>query len=244
MPNINGRRLAPATCSKPHPCHCAARPCEGCVELHAGAHGRARPGRTTAALRPLCARQPPNGRRAGATRQSGGAVGEGFNIFAEGGHLRPRFLMGVRRQKGGLKAPYFGWRARRSVGRMRPCHWQRAPRDRGGCSGEHKWPQVSTRRGGSTYILATARPAQITAVWSSTPAPCCAPQGRGPGESWARGGRCARASPPTACALAPRDSRGGLCARASACLQRAGHPSRHCHGALPRGWGQRGMGCL
>ena len=37
---------------------------------------------------------------------------------------------------------------------------------------------------------------------------------------------------------------GGLCARASACLQRAGHPSRHCHGALPRGWGQRGTGCL
>ena len=105
------------------------------VELHAGAHGRARPGRTTAALRPLCARQPPNGRRAGATRQSGGAVGEGSNIFAEGGHLRPRFVMGVRRQKGGLKAPYFGWCARRSVGRMRPCHWQRAPRDRGGCLG-------------------------------------------------------------------------------------------------------------
>ena len=71
------------------------------VELHAGAHGRARPGQTTAALRPLCARQPPNGRRAGATRQSGGAVGEGSNIFAEGGHLRPRFVMGVRHVRGG-----------------------------------------------------------------------------------------------------------------------------------------------
>ena len=122
------------------------------------------------------------------------------------------------------------------MGRMRPCHWQRAPRDRERSLGQHRCSGLSTRGGCSTYILATARPAQITAVWSSTPAPCCAPQGRGPGESWARGGRCARASPPTACALAPRDSRGGLCARASACLQRAGHPSRHCHGALPRGW--------
>ena len=149
------------------------------VELHAGAHGRARPGRTTAALRPLCARQPPNGRRAGATRQSGGAVGEGSNIFAEGGHLRPRFLIGVRHVRGGLRTLHFGWCARRSVGRLRPCHWQRAPRDRERSLGEHKWPQVSTRQACQTYILATVRPAQITAVWNSTPAPTAA---RGPGE--------------------------------------------------------------
>ena len=142
----------------------------------------------------------------------------------------------------GLRTLHFGWCARRSVARLRPCHWQRAPQDRVRCLGEHRCSVVSTRHMCQTYILATVRPAQITAVWSSTPAPCCAPQGRGSGESWARGGRCARASPPTACALAPRDSRGGLCARASACLQRAGHPSRHCHGALPRGWGQRGTG--
>ena len=106
----------------------------------------------------------------------------------------------------------------------RPCHWQRAPRDRERSLGQHRCSGLSTRHMCQTYILATARPAQITAVWSSTPAPCCAPQGRGPGESWARGGRCARASPPDACARAAGGSRDGLCARAPTSLQRAGRP--------------------
>ena len=49
----------------------------------------ARPARIMGPWRPLCARQPPNRLRAGAARQSGGAVREGVCMFAEGGSPQP-----------------------------------------------------------------------------------------------------------------------------------------------------------
>jgi hypothetical protein len=125
-------------------------------------------------------------------------------------HLAPRGRHSHRCEDG------HPWRARPAVAPRRPV----------GCPGHPIWPQFSTPHPPLIYSLPPVRGAAATLLWYSPPAPCCALQGRARGESRARGGRCARASPPDACARAAGGSRDGLCARAPTSLQRAGRPSR------------------
>ena len=123
-------------------------------------------------------------------------------------HLAPRGRHSHRCEDG------HPWRARPAVAPRRPV----------GCPGHPIWPHFRTPHPPLIYSLPPVRGAAVQLLWYSPPAPCCALLGRGRGESRARGGRCARASPPDACARAAGGSRDGLCARAPTSLQRAGRP--------------------
>ena len=78
--------------------------------------------------------------------------------------------------------------------------------------------------GSVTAQPATALPDAVAVRRRPAAAAICALQRRGPGESRARGGRCARASSPDACTRAAGGSRDGLWARSPTSLQRAGRP--------------------
>ena len=185
----------------------AARAGEGCAQ-------RRRPGE------PLCARQARERGCAVVHGYWGGSQATGVGIVAAGGSPQPHLPAATP----GAKGPFSAWGARFQDGhpwRARPAV---APRRPVGCPGLGKWRQVSTPHPPLIYSLPPVRGAAASLLWYSPPAPCCALQGRAPGESRARGGRCARASPPDACARAAGGSRDGLCARAPTSLQRAGRP--------------------